>query len=205
MDCAGFERELVELMDGDPAWDAQERDRRLRALRAHAVDCDACAACEELLALLELPSGRRDPLSDPGQAYWDAFERRVRERIRWEATRTRPHGGRWMAAAAAVVLVLLVGSWAVRRGAVEPSGTPIAGSETAPRTGAARALEELPEELAKMVELAPADVLVQLDDLAGWGSGGDAADAGGGVFPDVSGLDGDATRAFLQWLREQTS
>ena len=201
MDCAGFERELVELMDGDPAWDAQERDRRLRAMRAHAVDCDACAACEELLALLELPGGRRDPESDPGQAYWDSFDRRVRERIRREATRTRPLGRWWIAAAAAAVLVLLVGSWTFRRDVVGPqTTTAIAGPESA-----ATPLGELPEELAKMVEAAPADVLVQLDDLAGWGSGGDAATAGGGVFPDVSGLDGDASQAFLQWLREQTS
>ena len=216
MDCAGFERGLVELMDGGPASDTQERDLRLRALRAHAADCDACAGCEELLALLELPCGRRDPLSDPGQAYWDSFDRRVRERIHREATRARPGGRWWIAAAAAAVLLFLVGSWTLRRGAVEPNTTAIAGSAGTTRTGAAAPSAELPEELARMVEAAPGDVLVQLEDLAGWGSGGDAvaADlpddsgswgAAGSVFPDVSGLDGDASQAFLLWLREQTS
>ena len=129
---------------------------------------------------------------------------------------TRPRGRWWIAAVAAAVLVFLVGSWTFRRGAVEPGTTTIAGAESAALPGGATPLAELPEELARMVEVAPADVLVQLDDLAGWGSGGDAAalalpddsgswGAAGGVFPDVSGLDGEASQAFLLWLREQTS
>ena len=101
MDCAGFERELVELMDGGSASNAQVRDLRLRALEAHAIDCDACRGCEELLQLLELPRGQGDLASDPGQAYWDSFDRRVRERIRRESTRTQPTGRWWIAAAAA--------------------------------------------------------------------------------------------------------
>ncbi len=43
MDCAGFERELVEFMDGGSRSNAQERDLRLRALECHASYCDACA------------------------------------------------------------------------------------------------------------------------------------------------------------------
>ena len=99
MDCAGFERQLVELLDGSAASNAQERDLRLRALRAHAADCDACVGCEDLLQLLELPRGQRELDSDPGQAYWDAFDRRVRERVRLESTRAKPTGRWWIAAA----------------------------------------------------------------------------------------------------------
>lgn len=220
MDCAGFERELVELMEGGSASKAQERDLRLRALRVHAADCDACASGEELLQLLELPSGQRDLADDPGQAYWDSFERRLRERIRRESTRTQPTRRWWIAAAAAAAAVslFLVGSWTLRRGAAESNTTTIAGSETTAAPGAATPeAGELPEELARMVEAAPYDVLVQLEDLAGWGSSWDAAAgdlpddagslgaAGGGLFPDVSGLDGNARQAFLLWLREQTS
>ncbi len=219
MDCAGFESELVELMDGGYASNAQERDLRLRALRAHAADCDACASGEDLLQLLELPRGQRDLANDPGQAYWDSFDRRVRERIRRESTRTQPTRLWWIAAAAAApaVLLFLVGTCTFRRGAAESNTTTIAGSETTAGPGPATAPSaELPEELARMVEAAPYDVLVQLEDLAGWGSSWDAAagdlpddseswGAGGGLFPDVSGLDGDASQAFLLWLREQTS
>ncbi len=220
MDCAEFERELVKLMDGN----AEKPDRSLAALAAlaaHAADCDACAGCEELLQLVGLPRGQGDLASDPGQAYWDSFDRRVRERIRRESTRTQPTR-LWriaVAVAAAAVLLFLVGTWTFRRGAMESNTTTIAGSETAagPGPGPATApAAELPEELARMVEAAPGDVLVQLEHLAGWGSTWDAAagdlpdgsgpwGAGGDLFPDVSGLDGDASQAFLLWLREQTS
>jgi len=192
MDCAGFERELGELMDGG-AGNAEERDLRLRSLRSHAADCDACAGCEDLLRLLELPRGQGDLAGDPGEAYWGSFDRRVRERIRRESTRARPTRRWWIVAAAAAVLLLLVGTWTLRRDAAESTTTASAVTTLA---------VELPEELARMVETAPGDVLVQLEDLAGWGSSGDAE---GGLFPDVSGLDGEASQAFLLWLREQTS
>ncbi len=198
MDCAGFERELGELMDGS-AGNAEERELRLRSLRSHAAGCEACAGCEDLLRLLELPRGQGDLVSDPGEAYWDSFGRRVRERIRRESARTQPTRRWWIAAAAAAVLLFLVGTWTLRRDAVESTTTASAGSET---TTAPASAVELPEELARMVETAPGDVLVQLEDLAGWGSSGDAE---GGLFPDVSGLDDEASQAFLLWLRQQTS
>ena len=164
MDCAEFERELMKLMDGGSASNAQERDLRLPALRVHAADCDACAGCEDLLQLLELPRGLGDLASDPGQAYWDSFERRVREGIRRESTRRQPSRRWWIAAAAAVVLLFLVGTWTFRRGAAESNPTTIAGSETTAGPGVDTApAPELPEELARMVEAAPGDVLVQLD------------------------------------------
>ena len=188
MDCATFERELVELMDGSAALGTEDR---LRALEAHAAECDACAGCRDLVALLE----RRDPQSDPGQAYWDSFDRRVSERIRRESTWSRPLGRRWIVAAAAIVLLSLVGTWTVRRGAGESDPTTIGGPAS-----------DLPEELERMVEAAPADVLVRLEDLAGWGSSWDAAGgADAGLFPDVSGLDDEASQAFLRWLQEQGS
>jgi hypothetical protein len=184
MDCAEFERELVKLMDGGSARNAKERDRSLGALEAHAADCDACAGCEELLQLLGLPRGQGDLASDPGQAYWDAFDRRVRERVGRESTRTRAGRRWWMGAAAAVVLLGVVGTWTFRRGAME-SNPPAA---------------ELPEELARMVETASGDLLVWEvpDDAGPWGAGRE-------LFPDVSDLDGDVRQAFLLWLREQTS
>ena len=190
MDCATFERELVELMDGSAALGTEDR---LRALEAHAAECDACAGCRDLVALLE----RRDPESDPGQAYWDSFDRRVSERIRRETPGTGSRGRWWIAgAAAAAVLLVLVGSWTLRRG---PVSSPTA--VVLPAT-------ELPEELERMVEAAPGDALVQLEQLAGWGSSWDETEPGGadgGLFPDVSGLDDEASQAFLQWLQEQGS
>ncbi len=193
MDCAGFERELAELLDGGAVSNAQERERSIRALEAHADDCDACAGCRDLLALLD----RRDPESDPGQAYWDSFDRRVSERIRRETPRTGSSGRWWIAGAAAAVLLVVVGSWTIRRGPAVSSTTAV----VLPAT-------ELPEELERMVEAAPGDALVQLEQLAGWGSSWDEAEAGGadaGLFPDVSGLDDEASQAFLRWLQEQGS
>jgi hypothetical protein len=209
MDCAGFERELVEVMDGGAASSAEDRDLRLRALRVHAAMCEACAGCEELLQLLE----RSAAAGDPGQAYWDSFEGRVRERIRRESRSSRLAGRRWIAAVAAAILLAVVGTWTIRRMAPESNPTTIAGSETGPT----ESVVALPEELERMVQTAPADALVQLQDLAGWGAGWEdpVSDEGaeatgtwsaaGGVFPDVSDLDGDASRALLLWLRQQTS
>jgi hypothetical protein len=63
----------------------------------------------------------------------------------------------------------------------------------------------LPEGLERqLVEAAPADVMVQVDAVAGWGADWETESAGG-LFPDVSELDGEAREALLTWLRQQTS
>ena len=183
MDCTQFERQLVELTDAAPS---PEREQRVGELQEHASSCRECAGCADLLQVL----GRPSATEDPGSAYWEGFETRVRQRREASSVRTTTRW--WMATAAAVVLLLL-GTWAVRRSPQEPP--PVVVFEAGPSEQA------LPENLARLVEAAPGDELAFVDELADWGPSSEAA----GLFPDVSDLDGEAQQAFLQWLREQAS
>ena len=186
MDCTQFERQLVELTDAAPS---PEREQRVRELQEHASSCRECAGCADLLQVL----GRPSATEDPGSAYWEGFETRVRQRR--EASPVRTTTRWWMAAAAAVAVVFLLGTWAVRQSQQEPP--PVVVVETTSPTPD----QELPENLARLVEAASGDELVFVDELADWGLSSEAA----GLFPDVSDLDGEAQQAFLQWLREQAS
>ena len=196
MSCAEFERELAHLMGAEPGEELAERANGIRRLREHVDGCDACAASAGLLTILELPEGRRDPLDDPGQAYWDAFEKGVSARIRREAAPARPR--RWwlgVAAAAALLLVLLAGRTAWFRPEPGPLAAP------AVPAGELEARVALPEALVRLAEVAPSEA----DDLGiGWDSPWDLA-VDDGLFPDTSDLDGDARQALLVWLNEQTS
>jgi hypothetical protein len=209
MDCASFERELTELLAGGQ--DDAERGRRLRLLRAHVEDCGDCAASRELLELWELPAAERDLAGDPGPDYWDGFEARVRARIAHDATVRRRVRGWWLAAAA--LLLVAAGVWSVGRLPTGPDRMAEASVErSAPLTADGTA--PLPERLEReLVAAPPGEAMAQVEDLARWGDAWeveprvDAVDAWdeGGLFPDVSDLDGEARQALLNWLKEQTT
>jgi hypothetical protein len=97
-ECARFEATLAALLaepDPDPS------DPKLAALRAHMAGCAECAGSAELVALAATTAHRREPIEDPGPAYWQDFDRRLRGRL---AGRRRL---RLAAAAAAAVLLAI--------------------------------------------------------------------------------------------------
>ena len=200
MRCAGFEHGLVEFLEGPP--DRDETEALLKELRAHADACPDCAGSTDLLRVLELPRGERDPVPDPGQAYWDDFDRRLRDRLQGSSATAFSQRRRWLSIAAAVVF-LVVGGWVSWR---------LVPGEAPPAAAVKDALPQLLER--SLAEAGPEEAMGHLDDLAGWtaweaDSANGRAEPGawgeGGLFPDVSDLDADARQELLLWLRGQTS
>jgi len=178
MNCATFEHDVAELM-GDGVAEAA-REAHLERLQAHAIGCDACSGTRDLLDLLSRPAGRRDLVDDPGPDYWSEFNGRLADRIAADESAPANPGPRWIAVAAAVVVVVLGGSWLLLR-------SPVA--VDAP--GAAPVFEAALEQATPEA----------LDDLADWGG----ARVASGPYPDVSDLDEQAQRELLAWLRSQSS
>lgn len=200
IDCTRFEHELATLAAGDVA--PAERDATLARLEAHAAGCAACAGTADLLRVLAEPAGRRDVADEPGAEYWADFDRRLGERLRREqAPPGRGRGGlAWAAAAAVLLVALAAGRIVLRERAPAGAGGEVAqaGQDTAPPPPG----EEFPAELAAVVPAADdVDLLLQVDDLAGWGTGWGEED----LFPDVGALDDEQRRALLHWLEEQPS
>jgi hypothetical protein len=212
MDCASFEHRLAELMGG--GHEDTERQRRVDELRAHAQECVACAGSGDLLELLALPAGERDIVASPDEAYWAAFNDRVRARIA-ERRRLRSPAVLWSATAAAAMILVAVGTWLVlgpgeRIRAVDRAQGPTPASSEA-------AEASLPEFLvSSLTDATPSEVQAELESLEAWGEtwrvpeggeapGGGSARWGEGLFPEVEDLDADSRRELLDWLRSQTS
>ena len=78
VDCDRFAAVLADLLAEPPSGPS---DPRAEALREHVARCPACAQDADLVALALAPAERRDPIDDPGAAYWDGFGRRLDGRL----------------------------------------------------------------------------------------------------------------------------
>ena len=206
MSCAEFENRLTALMAGELP--EAERAGAQDALRRHAARCEACAGFDDLLDVLGRPAGQRDVVEDPGQAYWDGFDERLKRRLVEQPARPRPTRRYWVAAAAALLLALS-GIWF--RQLIRTDAGSVA---TVPPGSSAELARALDDVLARV----PAEVAIEeLEALAGsedaWvGALGNApydpaweepGDLGGWLFPDATNLDDAARKELLVWLEEQ--
>ena len=107
--CEEFERRLEALVAARD--DETGRGELLASLRRHASTCRRCVEASRLVDWAALPVARRDPVSDPGEAYWLGLDRRVTEAIDAERRRSRRHGAIGLAAAAAALAGLALGAW----------------------------------------------------------------------------------------------
>lgn len=178
-DCASFERELTRALGapGDGPPDAPTIERLLR----HADACDSCSTTRPLIELAATPSGRRDPVPDPGEAYWSSFDERLAKRITDHATRRRA-SRIWLAAAAAsAAIVVLLGGWLV----IRSSGPSDLRSST----------DRIGEELDRIFAETPD---ADWGDVPGLGESDPADDDG--LLPVLEGMPAEAERAILDWL-----
>jgi hypothetical protein len=200
MDCANFIDDLERVMSG--ALDERGRQRALDDLTRHAASCHDCAGAGELLAWLALPVAERDIAEDPGRAYWDGFNDRLRRRIVAAgpvAERGRGRWGRWIGAAAAILAVSLL-AWIALRPGDDAGATRASANETGNERPEPSLV--LPTSLVEMIA----------DDPTAWrdyglgaeGSWAGSGDDAGWVFPDVEDLDPEARDELLEWLRERT-
>lgn len=211
MDCAAFERELIDWLSGDVP--QARRQKRLQRLEQHVATCGACAGARDLLDWARLGSAQRDLADDPGPDYWSSFNARLHARI--AATEgdvgpaQRQRGARRAAVAALLVAALLgLGSLAVWRLRPGPGTSPIAsapGGEDVATAGTEDQPLEVPDEIARLWVADAPDALVD----AGAGAIDDDEwvddEEGGWAFPDTDQLDPRARRALLDWLRERTA
>ena len=140
----------------------------------------------------------RDGGAEPGEAYWAQFNERLHRRIADETRGRRTRAVAILAAAAALLAAVLLGTWILRP-------DPVA---VATGTGPARAGEEDPLLVAGVN-----DVEGILGAFDGW-DGFDLDTAGddplwveseNALFPDTADLDADTRRQLLEWLGEQES
>jgi len=201
MNCADFERRLVELIAGESV---AEADERLRRLREHSRDCDDCRDSDDLLLWLELPREQRDPAEAPVPEYWQDFNRRLDDRMEREDAPRRLRAGWWVAAAAALVLVL-VGPRFFGPDPGDPESPPIlvdSGAEID---------RPMPEALVELLAGTSNDDLLQGIPWSVGSPSGDEPALGepvegraGGLLPDAAGLDDEGQRQLLEWLRART-
>jgi hypothetical protein len=195
MNCAEFEKGLVDLMAGETV---VERNRDLRRLREHSRDCNDCRGAGELLSWLELPQEQRDPAEEPGSEYWAGFNRRLAGRIEREGSPRRFRSAAWVAAAALVLLLVAPRLW---KSGPAPGGV-----------DSEREIEiPMPEALVEILSDSSNDELLQ---TLPWSTGVPSGDepalgepVGGrldGWLPDAAGLDEEGQRQLLEWLRAQT-
>ena len=119
LDCDRFAAVLADLLADPPSGPA---DPRAGALREHAARCPACGDAADLVALALTPAERRDPIEDPGAAYWGEFNRRLDARLG-----TRRRLGRVVGLASAAVVAGTIIWVAIPRHA-EVTGSPSATS-----------------------------------------------------------------------------
>jgi hypothetical protein len=187
IDCRGFATLLADLLENPPS---APSDPRAAALREHALRCPECAGSAALIALAAAPREQRDPIEDPGPAYWDDFGRRLDERLRPERPR-----GRLVALAAAAVAAGAILWVALSRHA----GVPVAIRPPAPETfPSATALP--PETLD--------DAGATDDDASAAFGGAEPLDAytdddAAGLFPALDELSPAEARRLLLWLEEE--
>lgn len=192
MDCTRFESELAAVLTGTE--ETECREGRLAALREHATGCEACRGSLALLDWLAIPPEERDGSDDPGEAYWESFNRRLEVRIAEEkAAISRRRRTRW-ALAATLAGLALVSVWLLRPGDIRVA------SEDEPLPGplaerlAEADLDSMREDLAMLVgpdEGVDEAPLFPIDDdpeEAGW------------VFPSTRGLDADGRQRLIDWL-----
>ena len=186
IDCDRFATVLADLLADPPSGPS---DPRVALLREHAARCPSCAGAPDLIALALTPAPRRDPIDDPGAAYWDDFGRRLDARL----TPSRGWGRRLALAAAAAIAGAIV--WvAVSRHAEAP----IAAGP--PRPSGIPSATSLPAE--------GLDDAATADDDASAAFGPEPLDAyadddAGGLFPAVDQLSPAESDRLLRWLEEE--
>jgi len=184
MSCAAFESALCEIL---AAGGAAGADPRLPALAEHARTCAACRGAADLVALAASPVDARDPVADPGPAYWSAFDARLAARLAsTPSPRRRPvaRHAAWAAAAAAGLALLFL--------FVRPEPAPSGGSGTATPAVAPPVDEAIDpdDDLARS--------LADLDAAAPFGEEADAP-----LFPEPKDLTADEEERLLDWLTEE--
>jgi hypothetical protein len=185
IDCSRFAALLADLLAEPPA---AASDPRAVMLREHAERCPDCAASADLVALAATPARDRDPIDDPGDAYWDAFGRRLNARL--SARRVR-FVGLAAAAGAAVAIVWLGLPRHVEVPIARPTPAPVpfpSATVTSPETvDDAGVTEE--DASAAFGATEPLDAYAD-DDAAG-------------LFPATDELSPAEAERFLRWLEEE--
>ena len=197
MTCSAFENRLTEILAGELA--AAETRAAIDDLRRHAEACPDCAGAAAWIDLAARPVADRDPIPDPGEAYWAGFNASVTRRVRVVPDGVAPAWRRFTVAAA---LVLALASGWFLRGRLAPGGNG-SSANADPQTSADWSrLEEVireatPEELAAALRNLP----------GGLGEGFEATDwdvGGGGLgtdwMPDE--LDDIDRDELLEWLEQ---
>ena len=155
MDCRETQTLLTAFHDGELP--AAERAR----VEEHLRGCPGCAALLADLARADRAVG----VPDPGPAYWDRFNERVRDRVGREADGPgvavlRPKGG-WVrqqlrylvpAAAAAALLLIVVRFAGIHPGAPPPTAPPSSSAPAAPASEEKRMAKAGPESRAQKKE-----------------------------------------------------
>ncbi len=226
---ARFESELAELLGRDRgSVDPEE----VESLRARLEACEAGEPSPELRELLEMlaaPEGERDPVPDPGEAYWQDFDRRVHTRIAADADphEYRPAAaspgepgaghasgrGIWlrMAAVAAVLAVVLLLTLP-RLGQGNPVVVDQGGAESPQEAvletldgllpGDPSLLEGLDELRAEAAGEDPEGLLDGFDESLGGELDWELLPAGNEpLLPEPEMLDGASREELLNWLR----
>jgi len=210
MDCANFDRRLAALL-GDEI-DSDRRADELLALRRHTEQCPDCEGANDLIEIAAPASARLDLAEPPPEGYWDGFQQRLRTRIEAEPRR----GARRWLAVAALLVVVLAGSWALRRGvvpAVSPDpARPVAGLDDESGAGLPTELDEL------LSQVPPDEALRQLEFLEGLGGAwipaspeaiaeevAEEPNGGDWIYPDTGSLNDEARRELLEWLRRESA
>jgi hypothetical protein len=182
MTCAEFETALAELLaspshPGEPA---------VSRLRAHASSCHACAGAGELVTLAATPAGHRDPIADPGPAYWKDFETRLAEKIARERRSSRRRFG---VGAAAVIAAGLVSVVLLRRD--PPVHTPEV---------------PFPQETPAVADAGTGTMVLDEDpslDFAGAEPIDTFDDDDSQLFPAAEALSADDAKRLLDWLAQE--
>ena len=187
LDCAALDAELVEALAAPEGADPSRMER----WRAHAKDCPRCAASVALLDLAGRPASQRDPIADPGPAYWSRFEERLAARL---ATMPAARGTRVVRMAGAVAAVIAMAALLVLALRPKPPGSAVAVKDVPPATAtAADAADDDPQAAddweAAFAEEGPI--------------GAFADDDGTGLYPAVDDLSPADERMFLEWLSQE--
>ncbi|HEX4826453.1 MAG TPA: hypothetical protein VFV19_19295 [Candidatus Polarisedimenticolaceae bacterium] len=184
IDCERFSTLLAELLAEAPSGPS---DPRAEAIREHARACPACAESADLVALAVTPAGRRDPIDDPGPAYWDDFGRRLHGRL---GARFRIGRVAVLAAAAAAVAGAIVWVGMARH---DQAPVAAAGGYPSATSAPAVALDDAaaPDEDASVDFGAPEPLDAYADDDAG------------GLFPAVDQLSKAEQERLVRRLKEE--
>jgi hypothetical protein len=154
-------------------------------LRAHAAACPSCRQSADLIELASSSVHERDPIDDPGPAYWREFDRRLQRRLDVRRSPVRFAG---LAAAAVLAVAALLFGLRLRTTSVPreqpfPAATP----------NAAVVLDDTAENDDDVD--GGFGTVEPIDDFSD--------DDRTGLFPTLDRLSPDDAEQLLEWLRSE--